>query len=81
MNQLSRNLLYLHKENTPPQSLEKEILWLDKKLVHLENSDWFVAAHEIININKRKIYRDKKTILKTVERATLRHFEFINNNN
>lgn len=56
-------------------------MWLDKKLVCLENSDWFVAAHEIINVNKHRIYRDKKTILKTFERSFLHHFEFINNNN
>jgi hypothetical protein len=81
MPQLRRNLILLHKENTTPQHLQQEVHWLNNQLVHLEKSDYFFSAHDIINVNKHKIYYDKKTICKTTEKELLKAFVFINNKN
>ena len=81
MNQLSRNLILLHTEDTTPQYLQENIHWLNNQLVQLEKSNNFISAHEIINVNKHKIFLDKKSIRKIVDKEELKPFVFINNKN
>lgn len=81
MDQLSRNLILLHKGNTNPKHLAEEVNWLNQQLVCLEKSNYFTDAHEILHINKRKVYTDKKTINKIMHQPTLKAFVFIHNKN
>lgn len=82
MNKSNRDLLVLLKqENIKPQSIEKEIDWLHQLLFRVERLDHFVAAHEMIDLNKYKIHNNVFEIKKLIRGRKDKPFVFLNNLN
>lgn len=81
MNKYNRDLLVLFREESNPQSIENEVGSLHDMLSYVEKRENLVTAHEVINVNKRKIYSDRKTLQKVVMQETLKPFIFLNNLN
>ena len=81
MNKFNRDLLVLFKEESNPQSIESEVDFLHEILSYAEQIGNLVSAHEVVNVNKRKIYSDQKTIQDTIGHKELKPFIFLNNKN
>ena len=81
MDKFNRDLLVLFKEDSNAQSIESEVYFLHELLSYAEQTGNLVSAHEIVNINKCKIYSDKKTIQRTIRNKELQPFVFLNNMN
>ena len=81
MDKFNRDLLVLFKEEFSPQAIEHEVELLHELLFYVEKIDNIVIAHEVINVNKYKIFSDRKTIRETVNSKNLKPFVFLNNKN
>jgi hypothetical protein len=81
MDKFNRDLLVLFKEDSNAQSIESEVCFLHELLSYAEQIGNLVSAHEIVNVNKRKIFSDKKTIQRTIRNKELQPFVFLNNMN
>jgi hypothetical protein len=81
MDKFNRDLLVLFKEECNPQAIEHEVELLHELLFCVEKINNLVVAHEVINVNKYKIYSDKKTIEETISQKNLKPFVFLNNKN
>ncbi|MEO6681366.1 MAG: hypothetical protein ABIN48_00950 [Ginsengibacter sp.] len=81
MNKFNRDLLVLFKEESNSQSIESEVDFLHELLSDAEQIENLVSAYEIVNINKRKIYSDRKRIEETINHKKLKPFIFLNNKN
>lgn len=82
MNRFNRDLLVLFKEELMnPQAIEHEVEMLHELLYCVEKIDNLSVAHEVINVNKHKIYHDDKTIRNTLREHDLKAFIFLNNKN
>ncbi len=81
MDKFNRDLLVLFKEESSPQAIEHEVELLHELLFYVEKIDNLVIAHEVININKYKIFSDKKIIRETISHRNLKPFVFLNNKN
>jgi hypothetical protein len=81
MDKFNRDLLVLFKEESNPQAIEHEVELLHELLFYVEKIDNLVVAHEVINLNKYKIFADRKTITETLQQKKLKPFVFLNNKN
>lgn len=82
MNKFNRDLLVLFKEELMnPQAIEHEVELLHELLYCVEKIDNLIIAHEVINLNKYKIYSNEKTIRETLRQQELKPFIFLNNKN
>ncbi len=81
MDKFNRDLLVLFKEESSPQAIEHEVELLHELLFYVEKPDNLVIAHEVININKYKIFSDRKIIRETLGQKNLKPFVFLNNKN
>ncbi len=81
MDKFNRDLLVLFKEEFSPQAIEHEVELLHELLFYVEKIDNLIVAHEVININKYKIFSDNKTIRDTINHRNLKPFIFLNNKN
>ncbi len=81
MDKFNRDLLVLFKEESSPQAIEHEVELLHQLLFYVEKIDNLVVAHEVININKYKIFSDRKLVHKTISQKNLKPFVFLNNKN
>ena len=81
MDKFNRDLLVLFKEEFNPQAIAHEVELLHELLFYVEKMDNLVVAHEVINLNKYKIFSDRKTIRETINKRTLKPFIFLNNKN
>lgn len=81
MNKFNRDLLVLIKEESNPQSLQHEVEQLHELLFGIEQTDKMILTHELINVNKRKIYRSEKRLKDVVREPELKPFIFLNNLN
>jgi hypothetical protein len=82
MNKFNRDLLVLFKEELMnPQAIEHEVELLHELLYCVEKIDNLIIAHEVINLNKYKIYSNEKTIRETLRKQELKPFIFLNNKN
>ena len=82
MNKFNRDLLVLFKEELMnPQAIEHEVELLHELLYCVEKIDNLIIAHEVINLNKYKIYNDEKIIKGTLRQQELKPFIFLNNKN
>jgi hypothetical protein len=80
MNNYNRDLLLLYKEEVYNDDLiQYEVECLHRILLTVEHNDVFCGAHELIN--RYKITRKKKAILKAVELPELKPFCFLLNKN
>ena len=81
MNKFNRDLLVLIKEESNPQSLKHEVEQLHELLFCIEQTDKMIQTHELINVNKRKIYRNEKHLKSVIKEPELKPFIFLNNLN
>jgi hypothetical protein len=81
MDKFNRDLLVLFKEESNPKAIEHEVELLHELLFYVEKIDNLIVAHEVINVNKYKIYSDRKTITETLKVKKLKPFVFLNNKN
>jgi len=78
----NRDLLVLLKdEYMSEQSIEQEVELLNEMLFHVESMENFCKAHEVIDLNRYKIYLKSKQIIKVVRQREIRPFQFISNKN
>lgn len=82
MNKFNRDLLVLFKEELMnPQAIEHEVEMLHELLYSVEKIDNVIIAHEVINLNKYKVYNDRKTIRDTISLKEPKPFIFLSNKN
>ncbi|HEY9340568.1 MAG TPA: hypothetical protein VJ279_07560 [Hanamia sp.] len=81
MDKFNRDLLVLFKEESNPKAIEHEVELLHELLFYVEKIDNLIVAHEVINVNRYKIYSDRKTITETLKVKKLKPFVFLNNKN
>ena len=79
MNKIDRDLLVMfNQELMSEQAIEQEVELLHEMLFHVERLDNLVVAHEVIDLNKYKIY-SKNILVKNVIRVQeLQPFVFLN---
>ncbi|MFM2359301.1 MAG: hypothetical protein RLY16_1294 [Bacteroidota bacterium] len=79
MNKINRDLLVMfNQELMSEQAIEQEVELLHEMLFHVERLDNLVVAHEVIDLNKYKIY-SKNILVKNVIRVQeLQPFVFLN---
>ena len=82
MNKSNRDLLVLFKEELmTPQSIEHAVELLHELLYDVERIENLVTAHEVINLNKYKIYNKFHIVRDTIRKKELKPFVFLNNKN
>ena len=82
MNKSNRDLLVLFKEELmTPQSIEHAVELLHELLFDVEKIENLVTAHEVINLNKYKIYNKFHIVRDTIRKKELKPFVFLNNKN
>ena len=82
MNKSNRDLLVLFKEELmSPQAIEHEVGLLHELLYAAEKIENLVIAHEVINLNRYKIYHDYNTVMNTIRVRQLKPFIFLSNKN
>ncbi len=82
MNKSNRDLLVLFKEELmSPQAIEHEVGLLHELLYAVERIENLVIAHEVINLNKYRIYNGFNIIRNTIRKKDLKPFVFLNNKN
>ncbi|MBS1738075.1 MAG: hypothetical protein JSS98_15945 [Bacteroidetes bacterium] len=81
MDTFNRDLLVMFKEQSNPQAIENEVEQLHELLYAVEKIENVVKAHEVIDINKRKIHASKLMISETLKYKKLKPFVFLNNMN
>jgi hypothetical protein len=78
----NRDLLVLLKDETMSEhAIEREVEKLNAMLFQLESIDNFCVSHEMLDMNKFKIFRDKKSIMPMVRQKELKPFVFLCNLN
>lgn len=82
MNKSNRDLLVLfNQELMTPQALEHEVTLLHELLFNVERVDNLVIAHELIDLNKYKIYSKPTLIKDYIRQRKDKAFVFLNNKN
>lgn len=81
MKKFNRELLVLLKEETNPQAIEHEVEQLHELLFDVEQTESMIVAHELINVNKRKITSGSKKLKAVLKMPELLPFVFLNNLN
>jgi hypothetical protein len=78
----NRDLLVLLKDETmSEQAIEQEVEKLNTMLFNVETSESFYTSHELLDMNKFKIFRGKKHLYQISKEKTLRPFIFLCNLN
>ena len=82
MKKAKRDLLVLLKQELmTPQAIEQEIDNLHRLLYSLERTENFVTAHELIDLNRYKIFKSDFEIRKLLRSKKEKAFLFLNNLN
>ncbi len=82
MNKSNRDLLVLfNQELMSPQALQHEVNLLHDLLFNVERIDNLVVAHEIIDLNKYRIYSKPVMIKSHIRLKQDKPFVFLNNKN
>jgi hypothetical protein len=78
----NRDLLVLLKdESMSEQAIEQEVEKLNNMLFNVETSDSFYRSHELIDMNRFKIIREKKQLQLIAREKSLKPFLFLCNLN
>lgn len=78
----NRDLLVLLKDETMSEhAIEREVEKINAMLFQLESVDNFCVSHEMIDMNKFKIFTDQKSIMQVVRQKELKPFVFLCNLN
>jgi hypothetical protein len=79
MKRANRDLLVLVKDETMNEkAIEREIALLNKLLYSVECHENVCVVSEVIDVNRHKIHRDKKYVLKVVKEISPKPFIFLN---
>ena len=79
MNNTNRDLLVLfNQELMTPQAIEHEVELLHGILYSVECIDNIVTAHEVIDVNKYKIFNTPKQLQGIIRQRELKPFVFLN---
>lgn len=70
-------LVLLNQELMTPASMQHEIDFLNAMLFDAERLDNFVTAHELIDLNRYKIYKSDFEIKKFVRTKGEKPFQFL----
>ena len=82
MNPRNRDLIVLtKKEMMNQQELQHEIELLNDLFYLVENSDAFIIANEVIDINRYKVYSKLNQVKQLLKEQKLKPFVFISNKN
>ncbi|MEY2918050.1 MAG: hypothetical protein RIS73_1764 [Bacteroidota bacterium] len=79
MNNSNRDLLVLfNQELMTPQAIEHEVEQLHEILFSVENINNIVTAHEVIDVNKYKIFNAPQQLRAIIHQRELKPFVFLN---
>jgi hypothetical protein len=79
MNNTNRDLLVLfNQELMTPQAIEHEVELLHGILYSVECLDNIVTAHEVIDVNKYKIFNTPQQLQSIIRQRELKPFVFLN---
>jgi hypothetical protein len=79
MNNSNRDLLVLfNQELMTPQAIEHEVEQLHEILFSVENINNIVTAHEVIDVNKYKIFNAPQQLRAIIHKRELKPFVFLN---
>lgn len=79
MNNSNRDLLVLfNQELMTPQAIEHEVEMLHEILYTVEGLDNIVTAHEVIDVNKYKIFNAPQQLRAIFRQRDLKPFLFLN---
>ncbi len=79
MNNSNRDLLVMfNQEIMTPQAIEQQVEMLHGILYSVESLDNIVASHEVIDVNKHKIFNTAKTVKPVFKQTELQPFLFLN---
>ncbi len=82
MHRSNRDLLLLFKDELmTPQAIEQQVERLHELLYGVEKVENIITSHEIINVNKHKIFNDSVRLKNVFRRKELKPFVFLNNKN
>lgn len=82
MKRLKRDLILLRKENQlDGLNIEREVECLNDLLLRVETFSTLSIAHELVDMNRNRIYQDLLTITKALKQKELKPFQFIINKN
>jgi hypothetical protein len=81
MDNFNRDLLVLFKDESNPKLIEHEVELLHELLFYVEKIENVILAYEVINVNKYKMFSDKKTVQETIKQSKLKPFVFLFNRN
>ena len=73
----NRDLLVLLKD----EAIEHEVELLNEILFHVESTDTFCRANEIVDMNKYKVLHDQKCLVQLMYQSELKPFVFLCNKN
>lgn len=79
MNNSNRDLLVLfNQELMTPQAIEHEVEILHGILYTVESLNNIITAHEVIDVNKYKIFNSPQQLGKIIRQRELKPFVFLN---
>jgi hypothetical protein len=79
MNNINRDLLVMfNQELMSPQAIEHQVELLHELLFDVERMDNLAVAHEVIDLNKYKIYDRHIAVKNTIRLQELKPFVFLN---
>jgi len=82
MRKLKRDLILLRKEDQLDElNIEREVECLNFLLQMVETISSLSRAHELIDMNRYKIYQDTLTVSKALKQKEVKPFQFIINKN
>jgi hypothetical protein len=82
MKRLKRDLILLRKEgHTDELNIEREVDWINHLLQTVETISSLCNAHELIDLNRYKIYQDNVSISKALKQKEIKPFQFLFNRN
>ncbi|MFN5376832.1 MAG: hypothetical protein ACK492_10775 [Chitinophagaceae bacterium] len=82
MKRLKRDLILLRKDDQLDElNIEREVECLNYLLQTVETISSLCKAHELIDMNRFKIYQDTLSITKALKQKELNPFQFIFNKN
>jgi hemerythrin superfamily protein len=78
----NRDLLVLLKdEHMSEQAIEQEVEKLNAMLFHVESHENLAHSHELIDLNKFRIYHQRKKLIQSLCEKELKPFVFLYNMN
>ncbi len=79
MNNINRDLLVMfNQELMSPQAIEHQVEMLHELLFDVERVDNLVVAHEVIDLNKYKVYNNEVLVKNIIRLQDLKPFVFLN---